>query len=126
MSNDIIIKNFEDEKWIKSEVLDGLMSIAKKEIMESEASQNDEDMIPEEAMENLALDMEEIDYEDDDNEEVLEQYEEDKKRFATLKKVLMEKSDRLAKEGRLDEAFEVERKMWQIHYSLRNMKKLCK
>jgi len=136
MSNDIIIEEFEDRRWMRSEVFQELIRVAgAKKLLEKDANcgtcgEDAED--GSDLKDNYrVLDVDDdywteaIQYVSDSAAEEEINYAEDEKKFSELAISLMKKAEKLLDEGNAAEALEVERKIWQIKHNLRKMKQIA-
>ena len=133
MSNDIIIEEFEDRRWMRSEVFQELMRVAEvKDLLhkDAECSECDIDANDEhcgfeadddywaEAMQHVVdCSKEELDCQMN--------YKEDEGKFSALALSLMKEAEVLLDEGNAAGAFEIEKKVWQIKHNLRKMKQIA-
>jgi hypothetical protein len=116
--SEIIIKDFDDRRWMRSEVFGELVRIA-----------NEENWFTKEAEKHAACPgcqcQSEDNFDDDveadlaENEEFKKAYEEDKKKFAEFAGILFKKAERLTKQGDHAEAFKLERRARLIKDELR-------
>jgi len=144
MSNQIIIKEFDDRRWMRSEVFQELMKIASKEEgcgCECDKEQDcdncgcgqasdDEELLVFDQLGFTGDPMNEDMMEDNSTEiakekSMSEQFDEDEAEFSEIVSRLSDEAEELIEEGKTAEAFVIERKVRQIKYNLREMEKLA-